>query len=679
MEKYYSQNQFGIFSKTPNSYCVVYSSGLQVTVELGTGGILQAQVRVPQSFYYRTLGLLGLWSNSKLDDFLYANGYNLDYKDGSFPTEEKLYDFGLSWIVPHPESFLLSQESVEQWKAFRPVFTSELLSSATVLQLNNANETCSGNVQCIHDILATNITALGLQTLRYCKNYKKLIVDIGNIPPTLTGPSKLQVKMNTTTRIEFTAIDANNDTIIFSLVNPIPKGASIRSKDGWLTWTPQSLEPVMLTVQVNDQQSGSILALVVQLCNCANGGTCDYNISIENYLNGKFQVVGCICSEGFSGVFCSELADPCKGQPCFPGVPCIKQTQSQHFTCGKCPPGTVANGPEGQKCFYNDLCLPPFPFPCHEMAECTTIDYGFNYTCKCKPGFTGDGLNCTDVDECQGLSACPNAKYECINTIGSVACKCRYSSGDSSNCDNSPNPPGCNIFNCTLKWQSLSQPKKLHVPKSTLYKAYEKTYTDKLQQILENGFEEKFYNVTLKSFRNGEPFAEYRINVSTDTPAWFVEDYLKQIWKPYEIERSTISVEDLDECASKEAKCSEAALCENTYGGYKCVCNTSINMESQSCSSAYKSGNNSVAGILSESDEQTELIKKLVLGIGIPLLLLLLLLLLACFYYMRKKTVKAELASTSIDYTIEEYSSSPFHSLHVPIVYKVHSLPPRPY
>ena len=42
---------------------------------------------------------------------------------------------------------------------------------------------------------------------------------------------------------------------------------------------------------------------------------------------------------------------------------------------------------------FSDFCLPPSPFPCHEMADCE--NKGYNYTCKCKPGYTGDGLNCT--------------------------------------------------------------------------------------------------------------------------------------------------------------------------------------------------------------------------------------------------------------------------------------------
>lgn len=40
---------------------------------------------------------------------------------------------------------------------------------------------------------------------------------------------------------------------------------------------------------------------------------------------------------------------------------------------------------------------------------------------------------------------------------------------------------------------------------------------------------------------------------------------------------------DLNECVSGEAVCHGTALCENTYGGFKCICNGSVQLESQTC------------------------------------------------------------------------------------------------
>lgn len=43
----------------------------------------------------------------------------------------------------------------------------------------------------------------------------------------------------------------------------------------------------------------------------------------------------------------------------------------------------------------SDMCSPPFPFPCHKDASCYSTKQ--SYSCTCKPGFTGNGHNCTGI------------------------------------------------------------------------------------------------------------------------------------------------------------------------------------------------------------------------------------------------------------------------------------------
>lgn len=41
---------------------------------------------------------------------------------------------------------------------------------------------------------------------------------------------------------------------------------------------------------------------------------------------------------------------------------------------------------------------------------------------------------------------------------------------------------------------------------------------------------------------------------------------------------------DLDECKANEAACVHPALCDNTYGGYRCICNGTTEVDkTQSC------------------------------------------------------------------------------------------------
>ncbi|GMU21970.1 MAG: hypothetical protein AMXMBFR13_20580 [Phycisphaerae bacterium] len=132
---------------------------------------------------------------------------------------------------------------------------------------------------------------------------------------------------------------------------------------------------------------------------CQNGAAC-----VDN--NPGFS---CICSLGFSGVFCETNVDDCNPNPCQNGGVCTDGVNS--YSCS-CPVGFT-----GVNCETNvDDCDPN---PCQNGGTCT--DGVDSYACTCPPGFTG--TNCEiNVDDCDP-NPCQNGGT-CNDGIDSFTCDC---------------------------------------------------------------------------------------------------------------------------------------------------------------------------------------------------------------------------------------------------------------
>lgn len=97
-----SKNNFAVRCTELQRCAAVYANGLQVVVwRSGGSNQLCALVEVPETFFNRTVGLMGLWSANPSDDFLMSDGKAIRSTDVSTPAEEQLHLFGLSceWII----------------------------------------------------------------------------------------------------------------------------------------------------------------------------------------------------------------------------------------------------------------------------------------------------------------------------------------------------------------------------------------------------------------------------------------------------------------------------------------------------------------------------------------------------------------------------------------------------
>jgi hypothetical protein len=123
-----------------------------------------------------------------------------------------------------------------------------------------------------------------------------------------------------------------------------------------------------------------------------------------------------------------------------------------------CDPGFVG---DGVSCSDLDECQES-PGPCDAHADCTNL-IG-SYTCLCQPGWTGDGALCLDVDECQAATSPCDAHATCANTEGAYTCACDpgwqgdgSACGDVDECQATPDPCDVNAtcanttgaFTCT--------------------------------------------------------------------------------------------------------------------------------------------------------------------------------------------------------------------------------------
>ncbi|KAM7425483.1 hypothetical protein ABFA07_023096 [Porites harrisoni] len=143
---------------------------------------------------------------------------------------------------------------------------------------------------------------------------------------------------------------------------------------------------------------------------CLNGGTCQSGFTVERYR--------CLCPPGFRGKRCQADIDECRfnSHNCSNNAICINTKGS--FNCS-CKPGYSGNG---HNCSDIDECNAANN-SCHENAWCNNTQGSF--TCSCKPGYEGDGYNCTDADECLNNSHNCSENATCTNIEGSFNCSCK--------------------------------------------------------------------------------------------------------------------------------------------------------------------------------------------------------------------------------------------------------------
>ncbi|XP_019581253.2 nidogen-2 isoform X1 [Rhinolophus sinicus] len=148
----------------------------------------------------------------------------------------------------------------------------------------------------------------------------------------------------------------------------------------------------------------------------------------------------CECAPGYQGDGrnCVDINECATGfHRCGPNSVCINLLGSYRCEC--------RSGYEFANDQHTCILIAPPPNPCEDgshtcapagQAQCIHHG-GSTFSCTCLPGYTGNGHQCTDVDECSENRCHPSAT--CYNTPGSFSCRCQAGyHGDGLQCTLDP-------------------------------------------------------------------------------------------------------------------------------------------------------------------------------------------------------------------------------------------------
>ena len=151
------------------------------------------------------------------------------------------------------------------------------------------------------------------------------------------------------------------------------------------------------------------------------------NISGQNLLSANLRSFVCTCADCNKEAACSVPPTNCSCTQNLTGLSCndICQSHSEPVTwCrkqdGNCSCKSSAVPQETGKtsnCSFNVTSE-----KCSEHGE--VAKKGAHLECVCQTGFTGNGINCTDINECKTGGVCFFEHEVCINTVGSHRCEC---------------------------------------------------------------------------------------------------------------------------------------------------------------------------------------------------------------------------------------------------------------
>ncbi|BFZ06474.1 hypothetical protein BsWGS_09513 [Bradybaena similaris] len=154
---------------------------------------------------------------------------------------------------------------------------------------------------------------------------------------------------------------------------------------------------------------------------------CSKDLDCHQYAVCNLTSFKCVCQTGFQGdgYNCSDINECADGTAkCVENAVCRNFPGGYNCTCDDTRNYVWVANACVLFCYSDNNCDVP-------RARCNASN-----SCECIPGYEGNGVNCTDIDECaNGDTNNCSLGADCINTNGSFKCLCKNGySGDGCNC-----------------------------------------------------------------------------------------------------------------------------------------------------------------------------------------------------------------------------------------------------